>query len=169
MAAPTLVVAVDLANNSAHVTDFAVEMAGRLKARVALVHAMTLAPGVRADTIVSAPGKEAIGALDLLEADARKHTAALVSLFEGAGIPTELVLGHGAPAEVIGNAASEQGAFMVLLGAPKTSRMPKLWGQDLCTAVVERCSAPVLLVKRTEKAEQTYSTAQFQMMAEVDG
>jgi|GEM_PF-4164859 len=170
MTVPTLVVALDLVHKSDHVVDTAMDLAQKLDARVCLVHAMALASGVRKDTLLSVPGRDATTAAELLEADARKHIQPLIDQLEGEGIPTQLVLGYDDPCELIGATAREQWALMVLVGAPKAGRLGRFWGKDLTTAILGCCNVPVLLVPRGKAtAGDAYSTAQFQLLAETDG
>ncbi len=170
MAAPPLIVAVDLAHRSDHVADCALDLAHRLAARVVLVHAMQLPAGVQPSTIVQTPGHDPEPAADLLAADARKHTSALIERFRASGVPAELVLGYGALAPLLARTADARAAQMIVLGAPRPRALPRLWRQDVAAGVLSACGCPVVLVPRPGgRSQDSLSTGQFQMLAETDG
>ena len=169
MTAPVLIVSVDLAGRSGDTCFAALDLAWRLKARVVLVHASRLAPGMRADTqVLDAEGTETTAG-DLLDADARKHAAPLLTLFQEGNVDVELEVGRGALADVLVDAAARHKAVLIVVGVEPRSGLGRVLKANPAEALVHVAPCPVTLVRARRGDDAGFSTAQFQMMAETDG
>lgn len=165
MSAPTILISIDLAGRSSDTCFTVLDLAGRLRARVVLVHCLAAAPGMKRDTVVTE-----VTAGELLERDAHKHAEPLLTLFREGGVAAELELSWEPAKDALVKSALAHQALLIALGVqPRTGLKRVFSGESLGDALAALAPCPVLLVRGREDEGAGYSTAQFQMLAETDG
>ncbi len=140
----TILIPVDGSESSRMATRYAVALATKCEARVVLFYARPLVSG-------------RIDADDRQKIQLREFQRAQVNLnlyqneLDQNGVPFETVIGHGAPANAILEAAREHGCEMIVMGAHKQSWIRKLIGS---TAGTVSAHSPVPVFVISTEADQ---------------
>ncbi|MEZ4316194.1 MAG: universal stress protein [Myxococcota bacterium] len=148
----TILVPVDFSVCSLGVVRQATALAGKLGARIELVHVGDLPPGITPDTRIVADGhREAAGAV--LSRDALARMAPFEAVARGEGVPVGSREVFGPIASTLLQAVDDAGADLVVMGTHGRSGLARIVLGSVAEAVVHGATVPVMLIRRQPRPE----------------
>lgn len=133
----TIVVATDLPAGTAPVVEVAIDLARRLGARLLILHAMDLG---------RLTGRGRHDRIDQAREEREPLLLALVRQAREAGVEAEYLMWAGAPVDTITDAATSEGADILVIGARRRRRAGRLLLGSVTDELVRRVEMPVLVV-----------------------
>jgi nucleotide-binding universal stress UspA family protein len=149
MLAGTILVATDFGEHAERATQYAVELARRLEARVCLVHAYTL-------PILGPPSLSGsyLGALaEQLEKDARRELDAALERHKTPGVHLSGLVKQSDPRQAVIEAARDLDADLVVLGTHGRHGLKRVVMGSVAEFVVRHAPCPVLAVRQKGSSE----------------
>jgi nucleotide-binding universal stress UspA family protein len=138
----TIVLATDLSSSSREATERAIDLAGRLDARLVIVNVLEkrrLAGGGTHERV------------DQARAEREAHLVNVVREARSAGVTAEFLVWQGDPGGSIAAAAEAEGADLVVVGTRGRSGAGRLLLGSVSDHVVRHASCPVLVVRPTNR------------------
>lgn len=178
MSDKSVIVPIDFSDCSTDVVNQAVELGRELSGRVVLLHVIKPPRGVSLDAKVASEGEEHT-ALELLRQEARGKLPRYEALVEQAGLPVEVVVELGDPAQRILHHAGRPGARFIVMGTHGRTGLSRLMLGSTAETVMRGATVPVITVRFQHKAScdatscawcaTGVSEAERQLGAEADG
>jgi nucleotide-binding universal stress UspA family protein len=138
----TIVLATDLTASSREATDRAIDLAGRLDARLVIVNVLEkrrLAGGGAHERV------------DQARAERETHLVNVVREARAAGVTAEFLVWQGDPGGSIAAAAEAEGADLVVVGTRGRSGAGRMLLGSVSDHVVRHASCPVLVVRPSSR------------------
>jgi nucleotide-binding universal stress UspA family protein len=133
----TVVVATDLSRVSARAVEVGIDLARRLSARLLLVNVLDLGR-------LSGRGRH--DRVDQARAEREPVLLAMVRDARAAGVEAEFLLWQGAPVETITEAATSEGAEMIVVGTHQRRGAGRMILGSVSDELVRTAGVPVLIV-----------------------
>jgi nucleotide-binding universal stress UspA family protein len=140
----TILLASDLGSASAEATDVAIELAGRMGARLLILNALDNR------RVLSAGRHER---LDQARAEREGLLVEIVRRARAAGVSTEFLVWPGSPATAIREAAEAESADLLVVGSHGRDRAGRLVLGSVSDALVRQAPCPVLVARGRSERE----------------
>jgi len=142
---PELLVAVDGSKNSQKIVTFSIELAKKLSAKILLIYVSTV-PDLIGEYVEIGGSNPSPGAAQYV-ARAEKVASQLSEEIENAGVPHEVLLKSGEPAQTIVNVAAERKVDMIIVGLRRLQGIEKIRSLgSVSRRVIETSPCPVVTV-----------------------
>jgi nucleotide-binding universal stress UspA family protein len=138
-----ILVPLDCQGHTRHVFDYALALAGKLQARLILLHILEMPAAERTEGYVS------VSVTDYLrqhEVEMRRVLDTYAHQARDAGLRCDVTLDHGVPFQQVLNYARDQEADLILMGTQGRTGLPHMVLGSVAEKVVRLAPCPVLAV-----------------------
>jgi nucleotide-binding universal stress UspA family protein len=144
MATQHFLVPIDLSEYANQALDYAITLAGKLGARVTLLHVIQPLPLGGVDMGVILPATY----FQDLEAEIRRDMASLLERVTAAGLEGDIVIVHGVPFHEIIEAAKTQQVDLIVMGTHGRTGLLQVFLGSVAEKVVRLAPCPVLVARQ---------------------
>jgi nucleotide-binding universal stress UspA family protein len=144
MATQHFLVPIDFSEYANQALDYAITLAGKLGARVTLLHVIQLLPLGGMDMGVTLPATY----FQDLEAEIRRDMASLLERVTAAGLEGDSVIIHGVPFHEIIEAAKAQQVDLIVMGTHGRTGLQHMFLGSVAEKVVRLAPCPVLVARQ---------------------
>jgi len=144
MATQHFLVPIDFSEYANQALDYALTLAGKLGARVTLLHVMQLLPLGGVEMGVTLPGTYCQD----LEAEIRRDMASFLERVTTAGLDGDIVIVHGVPFHDIIEAAKTQQVDLIVMGTHGRTGLQHLFLGSVAEKVVRLAPCPVFVARQ---------------------
>jgi nucleotide-binding universal stress UspA family protein len=144
MAAPRFLVPLDFSESANLALDYAITLAGKLGARLTLLHVIQSLPLGGVDMGVTVP----LAYLQDLEAEIRRSLASCLERVTAAGLEGDMVMVHGVPFHEIIEMAKTQQIDLIVMGTHSRTGLQHMLLGSVAEKVVRLAPCPVLVARQ---------------------
>ena len=144
MAAPRFLVPLDFSESANLALDYAITLAGKLGARLTLLHVIQSLPLGGVDMGVTVP----LAYLQDLEAEIRRSLASCLERVTAAGLEGDMVMVHGVPFHEIIEMAKTQQVDLIVMGTHSRTGLQHILLGSVAEKVVRLAPCPVLVARQ---------------------
>ena len=144
MAAQRFLVPLDFSESADQALDYAITLAGKLGARLTLLHVMQLLPMGGVDMGVTLP----VAYVQDLEAEIRRSLASRLERVTTAGLEGDMVIVHGVPFHEILETSKALPADLIVMGTHGRTGLHHVLLGSVAEKVVQLAPCPVLVARQ---------------------